>query len=110
MLLKNIRSFKKNIFERGQYYYDLGRDIYLAGLEVYNSRKQEHEEKGGEDFESVEALRKNLEKNLSVPDPKDPVELARQTSLKSHKVLDHSPGERWNSNMWQRNYNNHQGN
>lgn len=120
MLLKNIHSFKKNILARGQYYYDLGRDIYLAGMEVYNSRQQElpkkdskvekNEDKGRKGNASEGALRKNLEKNLSVPDPKEPAELARQTSLKSHKVLDHEPGEKWNSNMWQRNYNNHQGN
>ncbi|HXH76630.1 MAG TPA: hypothetical protein VNJ08_16785 [Bacteriovoracaceae bacterium] len=59
---------------------------------------------------SKKALRKNLAKNFTVPSPNDPAELARQTSLHSHQVKDQDPGEKFNSNMWQRNYDNHQGN
>lgn len=108
MIIKNIQLIKQRIIDRGQSIYDLGKDIIEAGVKVYKERNESEpqvkKEKG-------ETLRKNLRDNFTVSEKEDTKEMAKQISLKSHKLKAHPvSGENWNSNMGHRNFNNHQGN
>lgn len=129
MIFKKMYALRDSVLEKGSSLVMLGKDIVDESIRIYNEKKQfqDAEEQGSEQLEkesfagkegepiisedpSRETLRKNLEKNMTVPEPENPAELARQTSLSAHKKIDHDPGENWNSNMWQRNFDNHQGN
>lgn len=123
-------------FAIGKDIFDYGRDVIKERLMDNSEENREdiesklseekpditHETQSGqnEDEELKEKRRQNLQKNFTVPEAHNPVEQGRQQSMKdSQGVADHSgssyhgpgrPGDKSNSNMWQQNFDNHQGN
>jgi hypothetical protein len=83
---------------------------------ISHEAQAEHDE----DEELKEKRRQKLQKNFTVPEANNPLEQSKQQSMKdSQGVADHSgssyhgpgrPGDKSNSNMWQQNFDNHQGN
>jgi hypothetical protein len=114
MVFDRIKDFGLGAFERATSYVGLGRDIFEAGRKVYEDWKLEQKDaaRKGPDIvtDSAEQSRRNLQKNFSVKEATGADELARQTSLKSHIKLEERASEALNTNKWQRNFDNHQGN
>lgn len=118
----------------GRDIYDYGRDLIQERLHE-NPLEKKMEEPSEEELASRaqadgkepqkeqgqrERKRKNMQKNFEIPEPNNAIEKGKQQSLaKSQGIADHSgssyhgpgkPGEKSNSSMWQRNFDNHQGN
>jgi hypothetical protein len=128
MLFNKIMGLTKNVFERSSTYLAIGRDIYdysknsiKEHLEKGSSQKDiETQLKRPEALEEQEKKREYLRKQMEVLEAENPFVEARQQSMQdSQGVADHSgssyhgpgkPGEKSNANMWQRNFDNHQGN
>lgn len=104
---------------------DLGKNILTIGKEILNSRSNTHEIPKSTVKEkepiapSVEMSpeQERLTKKFEIPTPDNPIESSRQQSLhdsqnESIKADYHTLGksERLNSNMGQRNFDNHQQN
>ncbi len=110
MILDRITKFSNDARSRGTSIYAFGRDVYRESMRLYNEHFGEKQE---EDAPSSEVqgsdLGKNQGKHFKNPSQDDPIESAKQTSLHSHKLKQQAAGEKFNSNMSQRNYNNHQG-
>ncbi len=119
----------------GRDIYDYGRDLIQERLneQTQNNNAEPSEENTQElatkaqasaepqkEHSQKERKRRNLQKNFEVPEPNNAIERGKQESLaKSQGIADHSgssyhgpgkPGEKSNASMWQRNFDNHQGN
>jgi hypothetical protein len=120
MLFNRMNKYRKDFKELRSKIFTLGRDIVREGVKIYKQRNQQDEKLGSQDDPHKAALRKSLKENLVMPNSESPGEISRQQSMHSSQgVADHSgssyhgpgkPGEKTNSNMWQRNFENHQGN
>ena len=127
MLTKKLLDMAGNMLQKSYTYYAIGKDIYDYSNKTIKhhlnaeSTQTPHEPKLKEDTEeSLEARRETLRKNMEIPEPDDSFIQSKQESmLASQGVADHSGssyhgpgkgGDRTNSNMWQRNFENHQGN
>lgn len=119
MVFDRIVTLGKGYYERGTDLWNLGRNMFDASFKVYQDWKTgDAEPATAESSESKNAaataeetnLRTELEKNFAQKPAGDQAELAKQTSMKSHKVKAPKVGEKWNSNMVQKNFENHQGN
>ena len=128
MIFEKFSQLRKNLMNRGATYYALGKDVFDYGRDLIkekmNSRQTDKD--GGEGFIKEEPevksnKRKNFKKNFSVPDPNDPAIQSKLQSLESHGSEGNKhvasgyhgagkPGNKTNANMWQRNFDNHQGN
>lgn len=120
----------KNVMERSFTYVAIGKDIYSYSknaikehLEKESSQKSPEahfDQTEARNETEVEKKRENLRKQMEVPEAENPFIEARQQSMQdSQGIADHSgssyhgpgkPGDKSNANMWQRNFDNHQGN
>lgn len=129
MLLKRFFDLGGSLIDKGHMYYSLGKDVFDYGKDLFrerfgNKKNSEEEDTGiSVDFERLESERKNLEKKFTIPNSDSPeVRAHQQSMMASQGVPDKRntggssyngpgrPGGKFNSNMWQRNYDNHQGN
>jgi hypothetical protein len=123
-------------FAIGRDIYDYGKDLIQERLNErpvtedldrsaeHKTQEQEALAQPSEDQKNEktqkERKRRNMQKKFEVPEPNNAIEKGKQESLaKSQGVSDHSgssyhgpgkPGEKSNAGMWQRNFDNHQGN
>lgn len=136
MITKKLIDLAGNMLQRSYTYYAIGKDIYeysnqsikrhMSSLEEAHHPTLNEEETGSQktspelDESTIELRRENLKKNLEVPEADNSFIQGKQQSMKaSQGISDHSgssyhgpgkPGDKSNSNMWQRNFENHQGN
>jgi hypothetical protein len=127
MIFNRISKFREGLIEQGTFFYRIVRDIYQESFRIYNEHKGATENMSADakdvgqfddsktdseiplQEEPIKATkRKNLQKNLTAEEPTNVH--AKQTSLNDHKAMDFPAAEKFNANMWQRNYENHQGN
>lgn len=124
MLTKKLLDLASFALQRSYTYYAIGRDIFEysnRSIKKHLSAEETqtpHEPTLKED--AAELRRENLQKNMEMPGPDDSfIQGKQQSMMASQGVADHSgssyhgpgkPGERSNANMWQRNFDNHQGN
>jgi hypothetical protein len=121
MLFKKIITYPKNLMDRASSYIEIGKDILDYGREVIKERL-EAQPSGKHSKNPSEKIPKELviEKNFIIPKADNSFIKGKQESLRaSQGITDHSgcsyhgpgkPGENVNSNMAQRNFENHQGN
>ena len=133
-MFNRIKDYKKELLRQGSTYFAIGRDIYDYGRDLIQERLNENlQDENTEELSErstqepvnkaenqKERKRKNMQKNFEVPEPNNAIEKGKQESLaKSQGIADHSgssyhgpgkPGEKSNASMWQRNFDNHQGN
>lgn len=135
---KELMRRGSTYFAIGRDIYDYGRDLIQERLnenpqevsiegpserstqETANRAQSAAEEPVNKEENQKERKRKNMQKNFEVPEPNNAIEKGKQESLaKSQGIADHSgssyhgpgkPGEKSNASMWQRNFDNHQGN
>lgn len=139
MLTKKILDLASNMLQRSYTYYSIGKDIYEYSNESIKrhlnpegqtsayqptlkteSGVETKEEDKEIDSDIIEKRREQLKKNMEIPEADDSFVHSKQESMKaSQGVADHSgssyhgpgkPGDKSNANMWQRNFENHQGN
>lgn len=124
MLTKKLLDLASTALQRTYTYYLIGKDIF----EYSNKSIQRHlsNEEAQAPYEptlkedEAEFRRESLKRNMEMPEPNDSfIQSKQQSMMASQGVADHSgssyhgsgrPGEKINSNMWQRNFDNHQGN
>lgn len=122
MIFRKINSLAKDVLDRSSGYFEIGQDIFLYGKERIMSYVEKNEKSQEDVHQGAEAekRRENLKKQMINEEGEQETLKRRQESMKkSQGVADHSgssypgpgkPGEKTNANMWQRNFENHQGN
>lgn len=126
MVVQKLMDLTSNVIQKSFTYYAIGKDIWdysnrtikrhLGSEEEQTNIQESRSEKQDE----LEKRREQLIKQMEIPEANDSFIQSRQQSmLDSQGIADHSgssyhgpgkPGEKSNSNMWHRNYENHQGN
>ncbi|MFA5584204.1 MAG: hypothetical protein WDA09_08310 [Bacteriovoracaceae bacterium] len=110
----------KKLSKLGREMASIGKEIVTQALNSKSSRKQAPPPMKSPDKEFKERVESSeqLAKKFEVPDPHNEIEAARQQSMLDSQALPNNPKaygqgisrETTNSNMGQRNFNNHQQN
>lgn len=124
MLTKKLLDLASFALQRSYTFYAIGRDIFEYSNNSIKRHLNSEEDKTPYEprlkEDEAELRRANLKRNMEIPEADDSfIQSKQQSMMDSQGFPDHSgssyhgpgkPGETSNANMWQRNFDNHQGN